>query len=109
IFIPDVTGIPSSPNAHHVLTTPGNPGYFHLLIGTSPAAAEFLMLDLDEVTINYLDSAGMVQFTFGAAVASGSSQNLPFGLMAGEPISVSFSAQIDQGSLTAAGGVVTGF
>lgn len=109
LFIPDVTGIPSAPNTHHVLSTVGNPGYFDLLIGTSPSAAEYLQLDLEEVSITFLDAAGMVQFTFGAAVASSASQNLPFGLTAGEPITVSFSASIDQGSLTTAGGFVTGF
>ncbi len=109
VFIPDVTGIPSAPNTHHVLATPGNPGYFDLLIGTSPLAAEYLRLDLGEVTITYLDSAGMLQFVFGAAVASGSSQNLPFGLVAGNTITVSFSAPITPGSLTEAGGFVTGF
>jgi hypothetical protein len=109
LFIPDVTGIPAAANTHHVLNTPGNPGFLDLLIGTSPLASEFLRLDLNEVSITYLDAAGTVQFTFGAAVASSASQNLPFGLVALEPITVSFSAQIVPGTLTEAGGVVTGF
>lgn len=109
VLIPDVTGIPSGINTHHVLTTPGNPGYFDLLIGTSPVAAEYLRLELNDVTITFLDQSNMVQFVFGAAVASSTSQNLPFGLVAEEPITVSFSAQIEPGSLTEAGGFVTGF
>jgi hypothetical protein len=109
LYIPDITGIPAAANTHHVLLTPGNPGFLDLLIGTSPLASEFLLLDLNEVSITYLDAAGTVQFTFGAAVASSASQNLPFGLVAHEPITVSFSAQIVPGTLTEAGGVVTGF
>jgi hypothetical protein len=109
LYIPDVAGIPSATNTHHVLMTPGNPGYFDLLIGTSPLAAEYLRLELNEVTITYLDANDIVQFTFGAAVASSASQNLPFGLVAEEPITVSFSAQIVPGTLTEAGGFITGF
>lgn len=109
LYIPDVTDIPSAANTHHVMTTPGNPGFLDLLIGTSPLASEFLMLDLSEVSITYFDQDDMVQFVFGAAVADSASQNLPFGLMAGDPISVSFSAQVTPGSLTEAGGIVTGF
>jgi hypothetical protein len=36
-------------------------------------------------------------------------QNLPFGLQVGDPITASFSAQINAGTKTAAGGFVTGF
>lgn len=109
VFIPDVTGIPAVANAQHLLVTPGNPGYFDLLIGTAPAAAEYLRLELGEVGITYLDTLGTLQFTFGAAVASGSNQNLPFGLVAGELITVSFSSQVDPDTLTEAGGLITGF
>jgi hypothetical protein len=109
IHIPDVTNIPSAPNTVYNVVTPGNPGIFDLLIGTSPSASQYLALDLGEVSISYLDVAGIVQFHFGAAVAEGSSQNLPFGLQIGDPVTLSFSTQIDPGSRTIAGGFVTGF
>ena len=44
-FIPDVTGISSAANTVANMTTPGNPGYFDLLIGTSPLASEFMLVD----------------------------------------------------------------
>lgn len=109
VFIPDVTGISSAPNSVVNLTTPGNPGFFDLLMGTSPLAAEFLQLDLGEMTVTYIDVMGVIEFTFGAAVAVGSAQNLPFGLTINDPVTVSFSAQVDFGTLTTGGGFVTGF
>jgi hypothetical protein len=109
IFIPDVLLIPAGPGTFYHEATPGNPGFFDLLIGTSPLASEFLLVDLESVDIAYLDSAGLAQFTFGAAVSSTFAQNLPFGLEIGEPITVSFSAQVDPASLTQDGGFITGF
>jgi hypothetical protein len=109
VFIPDVTGISSAANTVDVQTTPGNPGFFDLLIGTTPLASEYLAIDLDEVTVTYIDVANIVQFTFGAAVSDSASQNLPFGLAVGTPVTVSFSAQITPGTRTTSLGVVTGF
>lgn len=107
VKIPDVTGIPSGAGTVHNISTPGNPGFFDLMIG-SPLS-EFLLVSLDTVSITYVDVANIVQFNFGAAVSSVFAQNLPFGLLAGEPITVAFSAQVVPGSLTSAGGFVTGF
>ncbi len=109
VFIPDVTGISSAANTVDNQTTPGNPGFFDLLIGTSPLAAEFLVIDLEEVNISYIDVQNIVQFTFGAAVSEVFGQNLPFGLLIGDPISVSFSAQVTPGTKTTSDGFVTGF
>ena len=109
VYIPDVTGISSAPNTVFNVTTIGNPGFFDLLIGTSPLASQFLLLDLSEVSVSYLDISGLMQFSFGAAVADSFAQNLPFGLEIGDPISVSFSAQVASGSRTTSGGFVTGF
>jgi hypothetical protein len=109
VFIPDVTNISAAPNAVYNQVTPGNPGYFDLLFGTSPLASEFLQLDLDNVSVTYVDVSGLVQFTFGAAVAASNAQNLPFALEIGDPVTLSFSAQLDAGSKTTAGGFVTGF
>ncbi len=106
LYIPDVVNIPSTPNTVFNITTVGNPGFFDLLFG-SPIATEFLALDLNEVTIFYNDVAGIVQFTLGAAVAQIDTQNLPFGLQIGEPVAVTFSANIQ--SRTSAGGFITSF
>jgi hypothetical protein len=109
VFIPDVTGIPVGAGVVDVQTTPGNPGFFDLLVGTSPLASEFLLVDLEDVSITYIDVLGIVQFTFGAAVSDTFAQNLPFGLAIGDPVSVSFSAQIIAGTKTDNGSVITGF
>lgn len=109
VHIPDVTGISSAASTVFNDTTPGNPGYFDLLIGMGPLASEFMLVDLGEVNVTYVDVANIVQFTFGAAVSGVFAQNLPFGLVAGDPITVSFSAQVKPGTLTSTGGFVTGF
>ena len=109
VFIPDVTGIPVGAGVVDVQTTPGNPGFFDLLIGTSPLASQFLLIDLEDVTFTYLDVANIVQFTFGAAVSDVFAQNLPFGLVTGDPITVSFSAQVVPGTKTDNGSMITGF
>ena len=109
LHIPDVTGIPSGSGVVHNFTTPGNPGFFDLLIGTSPLASEFILVQLDEVNITYVDVLNVVQFTFGAAVSNLFVANLPFGLEIGDPITVSFSAQVTPGTLTHDGSFITGF
>jgi hypothetical protein len=66
-FIPDVTNIPSAAGTVHNVTTPGNAGHFDLLIGTSPLASQYLLVDLSEVNVTYVDVANIVQFNFGAS------------------------------------------
>jgi uncharacterized protein (TIGR03382 family) len=109
VFIPDISGISDAPGTVHNVSTPGNPGFFDFLIGTSPLASEFLLVDIESLNFTYVDVSGVVQFTFGAAVGVGSAQNLPFGLQVADPVTLSFSAQVDPGSLTNAGGFITGF
>ncbi len=110
VSIPDVTGIPAGANVVYNLTTPGTtPGVFDLLVGTSPVAAEYILVDLAEVSVTYLDVMNIVQFTFGAAVGDIFSQNLPLGFEVGDPVTVSFSAQIVPGSRTDNGSFITGF
>ncbi len=110
VFIPGVTNIPFVQNsAHNLVTTGDTPGFIDLLIGTSPLASEFLLLRVEQVSLTFLDIAGQAQFLFSGAVASIDGQSLPFGLELLEPAIVSFSVQIDPGSLTTAGGFVTGF
>lgn len=108
VYIPNLIGIPSTPGAAIIINT-GGAGFFDLLIGTSPLASEYLLVDVSSVTVTYIDVAGIIQFTFGAAVADSFAQNLPYGLIVGQPLTVSFSAQIDPGTLTSAGGFITGF
>lgn len=109
VFIPDVAPIPVGAGVTNI-TTPGTTaGYFDVLIGTSPLASEFMLVDLDQVNITYLDVSGLVQFTFGAAVSGVFAQNLPLGLVMGDPVTVTFSAQVVPGSLTDDGVNVTGF
>ncbi len=108
ISIPDVTGL-SDVALNTVILTTGNPGYFDLLIGTSPLAAEYLRLETDQVTIGFINATATVQFVFGAAVASVGSQDLPFDLTIGDPVTVSFSTRVNPGSLTSDKGLVTGF
>jgi len=109
VLIPGVTNIPAGPNVFYQQTTQGRVGYFDLLIGTSPLASEFLLLDLGSVSVIYSDISGLARFTFGAAIAETSSHNLPFGLSIADPITVSFSTQVDPATLTTAGGFITGF
>lgn len=110
IYIPDVVGIPTAAGTVDVQTTPGNPGFFDLLIGTTPLASQFLLIDLEEVTITYIDVANIVQFTFGAAISDVFAENLPFGLnFDDEPVTVSFSAQVASGTKTDDGTNITGF
>jgi hypothetical protein len=108
LFIPGVSGIPSAAGTVHNLNSAAG-GFMDLLIGTSPLASEFLLVDLDEVNITYVDVLNVVQFAFGAAISDTFAQNLPFNLVIGDPVTVSFSAQVSAGSLTSAGGFVTGF
>lgn len=105
ISIPDVTGL-SDVNFSTVVPTVGNPGYFNLYVG-SPVPTEFLRLDTSTVTVTYINATSQVHFVFGGAVAAVNSQNLPYGLQIGDPVTVSFSSQVT--SKTAAGGFVTSF
>ena len=50
-----------------------------------------------------------MHFTFAGTVATISGQMLPDGLVLGDPVSVSFSAQVKAGTLDTVSGVVVGF
>jgi hypothetical protein len=106
ISIPDVTGL-SNTNPSTVVNTPGNSGYFDLLIG--PGAGQYLRLNTSEVTVTYINVTSSVHFVFGGAVADIGAQLLPYGLVIGDPVTVSFSSQVDNGTKTSAGGLVTSF
>src|SRR5690606_20158736 len=101
IAIPDVTGISDAPgNVQNILTPGTSSGIFDLLIGSSPLASEYLVIELGQVNVTYVDVANVVQFSFGAAVSDVFAQNLPFALQVGDPITISFSAQLSPGTLT---------
>ena len=99
VSIPDVTGL-TDMDMSTVVTTPGNAGYFDLLIDTDPNEPQFLRLETDEVTITYLNITDTVQFVFGAAIVAIDEQNLPFGLEIGNLVTVSFSTRVDEGTKT---------
>lgn len=94
VSIPGVTGI-SDVDPVSVVFANGS-GYFDLLIGSG--AEEFLKLDSSEVTITYINSTSQVQFVFGASVVGIGSQDLPFDLTIGDPVTVSFSTRVKVGS-----------
>ena len=86
----------------------GVSGIFDLLIGPGPDAFA-LALDVGEVTVTFFDS-GVAQFVFGAEVTSDIfDQDLPYGLIMGTPVEVSFSANIDEGTYFDDGDFITGF
>ncbi|REK18340.1 MAG: PEP-CTERM sorting domain-containing protein [Planctomycetota bacterium] len=100
LFIPDVPAIADT--GAIVVSAPG--GFFNLGL----PGADFLDLDLGAATVTYIDLT-TVQFSFGGSVAAIAGQSLPFGLVIGEPVSVSFSTQILPGTLVTAGGFVEEF
>lgn len=108
-LIDGITGIPSAPNANY--TTNGTPdtGYFDLLIGTAPLATSGLLLDIQSVSVTYVDIGGIVEFTFGGVIASIVDQSLPFGLQIADPVTVSISAQVMPNSLNIDGDTIYGF
>ncbi len=84
-------------------------GIFDLLIGAGSPAPEGLLIDVDEVTVTFIDAL-TAQFVFGAEVTSDIiTQSLPFGLVIGTPINISFNAEIVPGTLSDDGTLITGF
>jgi|GEM_PF-631779 len=98
VSIPGVMNLKKN-DTSTVVTTAGDAGYFHLLVG--PNAENFLKLETQKMTITYLNITNSVelQFLFGAAIVENYTQNLPFGLEIGDPVSVSFSTKVDEGSI----------
>ena len=67
-----------------------------------------LALDLDGASVNFLPT-GFVDLVYVGALASVAGQELPYGLEIGDDVTVSFSAQIAPGSLSAENGYLTSF
>ena len=78
-------------------------GVFDLLI---PGIG--LALDLDDASVTYLP-LGSAFFVFAGSLATISGQSLPDGLIIGDPVTVSFSTQVDPGTASNDGDYITGF
>jgi len=103
-----VTGIPNiavpAPNSSTSVSALGG-GSLELFVGGSSIIA----IDLLSVEVIYTQvvvGPNFFQIQFTGAIGTISSQSLPFGLLIGDPIHVSFS---QQGTPTSSGGFLTGF
>lgn len=101
MLLPSVLDIDKSGDT--VLSASG--GIFNLGL----PGGDYLDLNLGEATITYVDIANTVQFAFGGSVAAIDGQSLPFGLTIGDPVSISFSTQVNPGSLSSGEVNVEGF
>lgn len=107
--IPEVTGLLSAPGNRQTIVTTGLIwGFVDLLIGPAPVT-QHMALSFGSMTVTYIDASSSIQFAFVGGVGSLLSADLPFGLSVANPVTVSFSLQIDPGSLTSSGGLITGF
>jgi len=68
-----------------------------------------LSLVLGEVGITFVEIVSGFEVVFGAASAFIGSQDLPFNIALDDPITVTFSSQLDHASITDDGTFVTGF
>jgi len=82
-----ITGI--SATTAGTVNTGSSSGTFELLVPGGNLA-----LDLDDVSVTYFP-LGFADFVFAGSLAAVSGQNLPYGLIIGDDVSVSFSAQIN--------------
>lgn len=108
LSVTGLSGISAAPG--NVQTVTSNiPGYVDLLIGTSQPVPQFLQVDVASTSLTYVDVGGFLQFAFVGSLGTVNGQALPFALTVADPVTVSFSLQIDPGSLTSMGGLITGF
>ena len=91
------------PVAGGTVSTGADSGVFELLI---PGIG--LALDLDDASVTYLP-LGSAFFVFAGSLATISGQSLPDGLIIGDPVTVSFSTQVDPGTASNDGDYITGF
>ncbi|MEN1679731.1 MAG: PEP-CTERM sorting domain-containing protein [Planctomycetota bacterium] len=99
LTIPGVVSIPELGGT--VLSDPGG----SLTLGL-PGGDE-LTVTLEATSITYVNVPNIVEFAFAGTIADVASQSLPAGLIIGDPIGLSLSANV--GSSTAAGGFLTSF
>lgn len=102
--------IPPIPIAGGTVSTPNAAGIFDLLT-SSITPGWGLAVDVDDLEVVYSD-LGFIQFVFGGAIGTIFDQNfplLPSGLEIGNPVTVSFAAQVNPNSVTDDGTFITGF
>ena len=104
-----IDGVSGIPIGGGISVTSVGGDFFHLL--TSADIPGFgLALDLDTVEVTYIDISGLFQFAFAGAVTDViTAQDMPFDLLIGTSVTVSFSSQIDSATLTDDGEFITGF
>jgi hypothetical protein len=96
--IPGVMNIPITGGSVNSATN----GTLDLALG----GGEFVSLVLDSVNVTYIPVIGELNYVFAGSLASISGQNLPFGLILGEPVGVSFSTQT-VAAVSSSGGFLT--
>ena len=103
LSIPGVSGLPVGGGT----TTSAAGGTLDLTL----PGGDFLNLELGAAEVVFVSITGtfQLQFVLGASDADVLSQSLPVDGLFGEDISVSFSTQVNSGSLTQNAGIVTGF
>lgn len=108
LFIPNVPNIPITGGQ----VSSAINGSLDLNLGDG----EFLSLTLGSAVITYVtylanpfDPTSRVDFVFTGSAGTIDGQNLPFGLVLGEPVTITFSTQIAANSKTSNGTSLTGF
>jgi hypothetical protein len=92
MLFPDVLEIPVA--GGEVYSAPG--GDFHLYL----PSGDKVDLTLGKASVVYVSALNLFHFAFAASAASIDSVSLPYGVTLAEPVSVSFSSQIDPTTLT---------
>ena len=100
LLVPGVTNIPVGGGTVNSAVN----GTLDLDLG----GGEFLLLTLDSASVTYIPVVGTVNYVFIGSTAGLNSQNLPFGVVLGEPISVSISTQTTE-PVSSNGGFLTVF
>lgn len=110
IFADVGLSIPPIPMGGGLVTNPLPAGIFDLLT-SSIAPGWGLAINIEEVQVSYTD-LGFIQFVFGGAIGNIFDQNLPSippNTFVGNPVTVSFAAQVSSDSVTNDGTFLTGF
>ncbi len=98
-----IPGIPAIASGVSSIVSSNPGGTFSLDLG----GGNFLDLDLAAVDVAYLHASSTVEFVAAGSVASIDGQSLPFGLVIGDPVQLSFSTRVNSSSES--GGFITSF
>ncbi|TWT90549.1 hypothetical protein Mal64_09410 [Pseudobythopirellula maris] len=101
VFVPQVLNLDATGDT----TMSGAGGYLDLTL----AGSDSLEIDLNLVSVSWVDVQNIVRFVFAGSAGQVDSQQLPYGLVADDDVTIAFSARVRNSSLTTAGGEVTGF